>query len=234
MIRYVLTDIEGTTTPITFVHDVLFPYSKARLAEFVRTHANDSRVQNCLEDTKKTVHEEEGHAVSDDEATQQLERWIQQDRKHPALKTLQGMIWRYGYESGTYTSEVYADVRPALERWKERGLGLGIYSSGSVEAQQLLFGHTPTGDMTPLFAHFFDTAVGGKRESSSYQAILTRLSLPGSAVLFLSDVPEELDAAEAAGMRTVQLIRPGTVASAGHQTARDFTEVEPLLSLNPI
>jgi enolase-phosphatase E1 len=226
MIQYVLTDIEGTTTPITFVHDVLFPYSLEHLATYVVQHDQDPVVMKCLADTLATSQVEGKPYTTHDEAVAQLLAWIKEDRKHPALKTLQGLIWRNGYATGAFQAQIYADVKPSLSAWKDQGIKLGVYSSGSVEAQKLLFGHTPEGDLTPLFSHYFDTAVGGKREQHSYERILKALNLPGSDVLFLSDVPEELVAARAAGLRTVQLIRPGTRSADGERHARDFYEVD--------
>jgi enolase-phosphatase E1 len=231
MIKYVLMDIEGTTTPITFVHDVLFPYSKAHLAAYVAAHADEPDVRSALEGTKRTAAEESGRRLNDAEAVQQLLAWIDADRKHPALKALQGMIWEDGYGTGAYTSEVYPEVRPCLERWKERGITLGIYSSGSVQAQKLLFKYTPVGDVTPLLSHYFDTGVGGKREADSYRRILAEIKVEAGAVLFLSDVPEELDAAAVSGMQTAQLLRPGTKAGGTHKRAADFGEVERLFGI---
>ena len=159
--------------------------------------------------------------------------WIDTDRKHPALKALQGLIWREGYESGEFTSDIYADVYPVLAAWKERGLQLGIYSSGSVQAQLLLFKHTDRGDMTPLFSHHFDTAVGGKREAGAYRQILAQLSLAASDVLFLSDIAAELEAAAAVGIQTIQLVRPGTCAAPGQRTAADLYAVDKLILSQP-
>lgn len=229
-VRYILTDIEGTTTPITFVHDVLFPYSREHLPDFVRKHSDRPEVRSALENTKATVKSEQSRTLDDDGAVQQLLDWVAQDRKHPALKSLQGMIWRDGYESGAFTSQIYADVRPALARWKEEGLTLGIYSSGSVEAQKLLFKYSEQGDMTPLFSHYFDTEVGAKREPAAYATILARLGRQGADVLFLSDIPEELVAAAQHGIQTMQLLRPGTKPDPAQRHARDFEEVAGLLS----
>jgi enolase-phosphatase E1 len=229
MARYVLMDIEGTTTPITFVHDVLFPYSTKHLPEYVRDHAADPTVKQALSDTKATVAKENGATLDDAGAVAQLLRWIKEDRKHPALKTLQGLIWRHGYEAGAYTGLIYDDVKPMLDKWQGQGKKLGIYLSGSVVAQKLLFGYTQAGDLTPYFSHYFDTAVGGKREAVAYDKILSELRLPGSDVVFLSDVIEELDAARAAGMKTVQLVRPGTKPGDRHPTAPDYLAVDRLL-----
>ena len=229
-IKYVLMDIEGTTTPITFVHEVLFPYSAKHLPEYVRAHADEAEVKKAIADTKKTVADESAASLDDSGAVAQLLRWIKEDRKHPALKSLQGMIWRHGYESGAYEGSIYADVKPALAAWQAAGRKLGIYSSGSVGAQKLLFKYTPAGDLTPYFSNYFDTAVGNKRESGAYGKILSELRLPGGSVVFLSDIVEELDAAKQSGMRTVQLVRPGTKAGDHHKTASDFQAVDSLLA----
>lgn len=155
-----------------------------------------------------------------------LEKWIDEDRKATPLKALQGMIWREGYESGELKGHVYADTPEFLRRWHGRGLRLYVYSSGSVEAQKLIFGHTEFGDLTPLFSGYFDTRVGGKREAQSYRTILLDTGLSGPDVLFLSDIGEELDAARAAGMKTCQLLRDDKARPAtAHARARNFSEV---------
>jgi enolase-phosphatase E1 len=218
-------DIEGTTTPIAFVHSVLFPYAAQHLPRYVATHLADAEVQRCLEATKATARAESGAVIDDATALGLLLSWIAEDRKHPALKTLQGLVWRQGYADGAYTAEVYDDVPPAMRRWRERGATLGIYSSGSVEAQQLLFRHSDKGDLTPLLHDWFDTAVGPKREPASYRAIAERLQRPAGEILFLSDVEAELDAAAAAGMATTQIIRPGTMPGTRHATAATFAQV---------
>lgn len=226
MIRFVLTDIEGTTSSITFVHDVLFPYARARMGDYVRTHAEQARVQACIAETKATLVAEQGRETDLEGVITQLIQWIDEDRKHPALKQLQGFIWRFGYEKGDFKGHVYADVLPKLKEWQDLGLGLGVYSSGSVEAQKLLFGFSVEGDLNPFFSANFDTAVGHKREATSYAAIAIELGLTPEAILFLSDIGAELDAAKAAGMQTCQLLRPGTVPVDGHAHANDFSEVK--------
>lgn len=222
MIRAIVTDIEGTTSSIEFVHKSLFPYARAHLRSFLREQAGDPLVQALIDDVEAVV----GWDLSIDEAAGVLEQWIDEDRKATPLKTLQGMIWRLGYQAGELKGHVYADTPVFLRRWHEQGLQLYVYSSGSVEAQKLIFGHSDAGDLTPLFSGYFDTQVGGKREASSYRAILERIALPGSQVLFLSDIGEELDAARAAGMQTCQLIRDAIAKpSAAHPQAADFSEV---------
>ena len=153
------------------------------------------------------------------------QRWTVADRKHTGLKALQGLIWAEGYADGSLVSHLYPDVAPRLRAWKALGLRLAVYSSGSAQAQRLFFAHTPAGDLTPLFEAYFDTTIGHKREPEAYHRIAGSLALPPGALLFLSDVAEELDAAKAAGWNTLQLVRPGTEATDRHPTAPDFEGV---------
>lgn len=221
MIQAILTDIEGTTSSIDFVHQTLFPYAKQRMRQFLRDHAADESVQMQLAEVERA----EGSDLSLDEAADVLERWIAEDRKATPLKALQGMIWRVGYQAGELKGHVYADTPEYLRRWHAAGKKLYVYSSGSVEAQQLIFRHTDYGDLTPLFSGYFDTRIGSKREGASYAAILAQIGLPGDQVLFLSDIGEELDAARAAGMKTCQLMRDArAVPAPAHPQARDFSE----------
>jgi enolase-phosphatase E1 len=228
MIHFILLDIEGTTTDIAFVHKVLFPYSAERLETFVAEHASDPEVQSALKSVVKTVYSEDRRTISVEEAVQVLLYWIQTDRKHTALKLLQGKIWKSGFENGDYQGHVYPDVPEALAAWRETGIRLGIYSSGSVQAQKLLFGYSLAGDLTPYFSHYFDTNVGGKKESESYRIIAGHLQLPPREVLFLSDVEAELEAAAEAGMQVMQLLREGTVRSDKFQAVASLTEINPL------
>jgi enolase-phosphatase E1 len=222
VIKAIVTDIEGTTSSIDFVHQTLFPYAKAHLRAFLKAHGGDDAVQRVLDDVEQVI----GQELSVDEAADVLEQWIAEDRKLTPLKTLQGMIWRVGYESGELKGHVYPDTPESLRRWHGEGRALYVYSSGSVDAQKLIFGYTEYGDLTPLFSGYFDTRIGGKREAASYRAILAQISLPGDAVLFLSDIGEELDAARAAGMVTCQLLRDDkAVASAAHPQAASFAAV---------
>ncbi|WP_437612516.1 acireductone synthase [Sorangium sp. So ce834] len=224
--RAVLVDIEGTTTDVRFVHETLFSVARRDLAAYVSAHAGSPEVEAA----RSAVARERGapaQAVSDGELAAALRAWIDEDRKETALKALQGKIWRSAYESGGLRSHVYADVAPALRRWRERGATLAVFSSGSVEAQKLLFQHTTSGDLTGLFTAFFDTTTGPKREAGAYQRIAEALGVQPGEVLFLSDVAAELDAAAAAGMRTVQLLRPGTAREPGsrHAAAERFDEI---------
>lgn len=221
-IRAIVTDIEGTTSSIDFVHQTLFPYAKAHLRGFLRAHARRPEVAVHVH----AVAEAEGRQLTLEDAADVLERWIAEDRKATPLKALQGMVWAQGYAAGELQGHVYADTPEYLRRWHAQGLQLYVYSSGSVEAQQLIFGHTAYGDLTPLFDGYFDTRVGGKREPASYQNILEAIGLPASEVLFLSDIGEELDAARAAGLATTQLLRDEKAqAFPQHPSARDFSDV---------
>lgn len=229
-IKYILTDIEGTTTSISFVSDVLFPYFLEHIEE-VRVALNEPAVRAQIEAVKKTVVEEEKRKISDEDAISFLEHWCKTDRKHPALKALQGMVWEKGYKNGSLKGHIYPEVPTMLKTWKENGLKIGIYSSGSVPAQKLLFGFSEAGNLTPNFSDYFDTVVGHKRELQSYRNITLALGFPASEILFLSDIEQELDAAREAGMQTIKLLRPGTDSNSTHKTASDFNEVNLLLDI---
>jgi len=213
----IVTDIEGTTTPIAFVHEVLFPYAKARLPAYVAANPNDPDVL------------EAARLAADGDALAALLGWMDADAKVAPLKSLQGRLWREGYRTGALQAVLYPDVAPALRRWHAAGKRLCVYSSGSVEAQKLLFGHTAQGDLCPLFSFFFDTRTGPKRQAGSYTAIAGTIGVAAGACLFLSDVEAELDAARQAGMQTCQLVRPedGTGASDRHPSLADFSAIVP-------
>lgn len=218
-LRAIITDIEGTTSSIDFVHKVLFPYSRAALPGFVNERRGDPEVRRWLQQ----VADEVGCGVDDPQVVDTLLHWIDIDRKHTALKALQGLIWESGYVQGEFRAHVYPDVPDVLRAWRDAGLRLYVYSSGSVAAQKLFFGHSEAGDLLPLFDGHFDTTVGGKREAESYRRILEAIGLPGGEVLFLSDVVAELDAAREAGLHTLLLERGEPVADRnGHAAVRDF------------
>lgn len=226
MIRAILTDIEGTTSSIAFVHEVLFPYARARLADWLAAHAPEADVAAQLAATRTEA------GLADDAplaaVTDVLLGWIDADRKATPLKALQGRLWADGYAAGDFRGHVYADVPPCLRVWHAAGLTLAVYSSGSVEAQRLLFAHSEHGDLTPLFSAYFDTRIGHKREPASYTAICAALGFAPAGVLFLSDITEELDAARAAGLATVQLVRDGRFdAQAAHRQVAGFTAIDP-------
>jgi enolase-phosphatase E1 len=225
MIKAILTDIEGTTSSLSFVKDVLFPYAAERLPDFVRAHRDDPQVAVLLEDARAVA-----DGAGDEEALiAQLLEWIATDRKITPLKALQGLIWEEGYARGDFSGHVYADAARRLRDWHGAGLRLYVYSSGSVHAQKLLFGHTDYGDLTPVFDGFFDTRIGGKRERESYSAIASEIGLPPGEILFLSDILEELDAAHDAGMATIALRREGVTGPFGeHPVVDDFDGVRPI------
>lgn len=224
MITAIVTDIEGTTSSLSFVKDVLFPYAREHMAEFVRSHGQDAAVRKLLD----AVQAEVGKPLSDAECVTQLQRWIDEDKKITPLKTLQGLIWEAGYRNGDFTGHVYEDAARNLRRWREQGIALYVFSSGSVQAQRLIFGYSDVGDLTPLFSGYFDTTIGAKREADAYRKIAAAVAAPPAQILFLSDIKEELDAAQAAGLHTVWLVRGGAVdAGAAHVQVRDFDAVQP-------
>ena len=226
--RAILTDIEGTTSSISFVKDVLFPYARRALPGFVASHRDDPEVRRWLDE----VAIEHGSMCKDEMIVETLQGWIDQDRKHTALKALQGMIWKAGYRDADFTAHIYPDAAPALRQWHASGLPLYVYSSGSVPAQQLFFGHSDAGDLRPLISGWFDTEVGGKREAGSYVRIAERIGMEPSELLFLSDVVEELDAARVAGVQTVLVdrredypqAREGEAAH-GHPRVSSFADI---------
>jgi enolase-phosphatase E1 len=222
MIRAILTDIEGTTSSLSFVKEVLFPYSREHMSPFIAEHAAEPEVARELGEVSRLA----GRALSIPEATEQLIEWIDQDRKATPLKALQGMIWASGYQNSDFHGHVYEDAARKLQAWKATGLSLYVFSSGSVAAQKLLFAHTEYGDLTSLFSGYFDTRVGPKQESASYTAIAQQIGMPGENILFLSDIDGELDAAQQAGLKTVKLLREGKLAPINtHMTVRNFDDI---------
>jgi len=236
----ILLDIEGTTTSIDFVYQELFPYARQAVADFLHERWHDPRVQEDVEALAALgrADAESGAAyavtIPDGPAAARREAAIKSvyaqmdhDRKTTALKSLQGKIWRDGYEGGTLKGHVYDDVPPAIERWRARGARVSIYSSGSVEAQQLIFGYSVHGDLRPLIEAYFDTTTGPKKEADSYRAIVAALNVAPDAALFLTDNLDEARAAHAAGLRVRVSIRPGNPPLPEHpfDTIRTFDEV---------
>jgi enolase-phosphatase E1 len=201
--RAVLLDIEGTISPASFVHDVLFPLAAARLPAFVAAHAREPEIAAALELAKG------GESLDEPAVVDRLLGWIRSDTKHPALKTLQGLVWAEAYASGAVVAPLYADVAPALDRWRVRGVELHVYSSGSVLAQQLFFRHTDAGDLAPRVGRWFDLATGPKVEAASYRAIAAALGLAPRQIVFFTDSVAEVAAALEAGVRAVHVVRPG-------------------------
>ncbi len=222
----IITDIEGTTSRISFVTEVLFPYAARELPAFIRAHSSQPAVAAELAACRALMQQPDATV---DAIISQLLHWIAQDQKITPLKALQGMVWQQGYQQGAFTGHVYQDACTALTQWQHSGIKLYVYSSGSVQAQQLLFKYSDFGDMTPLFSGYFDTRIGAKREISSYAAILQHLQLPPRQVLFLSDVAAELDAARPLGIGTIQLIRQQQQAGE-HAIAHDFYQVQELIA----
>lgn len=220
MIKAIVTDIEGTTSSLSFVMDVLFPYANEHLASYVTGHADDPAVREQLDAVSREV----GRTLTANEAIEQLQGWIEENKKIAPLKSLQGMIWEAGYVCGDFTGHVYEDAVRNLRAWHEKGVRLYVYSSGSVHAQKLLFGFSDFGDLTPLFSGYFDTHIGHKRETSSYEIIASEIGVRAGDILFLSDIREELDAARTAGMQTRWLVRDADVIdpNAPHPQVRDF------------
>jgi enolase-phosphatase E1 len=198
MPRAILTDIEGTTSSIAFVAETLFPYARARLPAFVAAHPEETAP--ILAEVTAT---EPGDPV------ETLIRWIDEDHKATPLKALQGMIWADGYRERAFTGHIYPDAAMALRRWHAAGIALYVFSSGSVSAQKLLFGHSDAGDLTPLFSGYFDTTTGPKREAASYRAIAGAIGLAVDEILFLSDTPQEVAAAREAGLSALLIDRDG-------------------------
>jgi len=210
-VRAIVTDIEGTTSSIAFVADVLFPYAKAHLRDFVAAHPQEAAP--LLEEVR---------AAEPGDPVETLLRWIDEDRKATPLKTLQGLIWAEGYADGILSGHIYPDAAEALGRWHTYGLQLYVYSSGSIAAQKLIFGHSDAGDLTPLFAGYFDTTTGPKKEAESYAKIAAAIGMDPEEILFLSDSLPETEAARAAGMRALHIDRDtgaGEIAS--------FAQVQP-------
>ncbi len=240
-IRGVLLDIEGTTTPIAFVHEVLFSYARSHVRSFLTEHFGSAELlatlQQLREEHANDVRQNlqppaliEGPRDAEIVSLGEYVNWlIDRDRKSKGLKSLQGKIWEQGYIDGNLKAELFAEVAPALERWRQAGLKISIFSSGSSLAQKLLFAHTEAGDLTGFIDNYFDTTVGSKTDVASYRLIASALSMPPQHVLFISDVVGELDAAGAAGMLTLLCVRPGNHPqpyAERYQKIRDFGELQ--------
>ena len=205
MTKGILLDIEGTTTPITFVYDVLFPFARAHAQEYLDEQALLALKAEYDADVRMGL----APPPWSSEALEYMYWLMDQDRKSTALKSLQGRIWQEGYRSGELRGEVFPDVPVALERWFQLDIDIRIYSSGSILAQQLLFSTTRYGDLTRFLKGYFDTTTGPKAQSSSYTSIADAFHLPPSQIVFISDVTRELDAAAAAGLHVLLAMRPG-------------------------
>ncbi len=230
MTKAILLDIEGTTTPIDFVHRTLFPYARARVAGYVSE--NFASLKNEIAELAAEAEADESYTKAFDKASENsvieyLQHLIDADRKSTPLKFIQGLIWERGYAAGELVGEVFPDVPPAFERWKAAGQLNAIYSSGSVLAQKLIFSHTAAGDFSRHIDRYFDTNIGHKREAESYRRIAGELELPPAEILFISDIAEELAAAADAGMKVLLSVRPGNspVAESNFETVYSFDQV---------
>jgi enolase-phosphatase E1 len=220
-VEAVVLDIEGTTTSVAFATDVLYPYARERLPNYIRQHRSEPEVAAIMDEAR-----EAGGVWNDEAVVVRMCHWMERDQKVTPLKTLQGLIWEEGYRNGELMTPLYADVAPAMQNWHARGIRLYIYSSGSVHAQRLIYGHTVAGDLTPLLSGYFDTRTGPKREAGSYRRIADAIGVPPRRILFLSDVREELDAAREAGWRTVWMVREGLAGpAAAHRRATRFDRI---------
>jgi enolase-phosphatase E1 len=229
--KAILLDIEGTTTPIDFVHRTLFPFAKEHIGRYVAEHFDRLR-DEIIAVTDAHAHEQEYTIPLDPtepgSVTAYLEFLIDHDRKSTPLKSIQGTIWKEGYESGELVSRVYDDVPAAFERWKSDGKKIAIYSSGSALAQKLIFKHSDRGDLSEFIDNYFDTTVGHKREAASYRNIATEMGIDAGDILFVSDIPQELDAARSVGMQTALSVRPGNAEIEGdpnHRVISSFDEL---------
>ena len=221
MIRAVVTDIEGTTSSIAFVKDVLFPYAYKAIPDFLRAHHNDPEIATLIEQARQEASQPDANL----EATIQiLLQWIKADKKITPLKAIQGHVWRHGYEQSHFQAHLYKDAYEKLKQWHAQGLPLYVYSSGSIQAQKLFFAHTEYGDIAPWFSGHFDTTTGPKADTASYRTIAEQISNPPGEILFLSDVTAELEAAAQAGLQTCWIVRDSQQkrGNIGHLTAKDF------------
>ncbi|MBA3581129.1 MAG: acireductone synthase [Gammaproteobacteria bacterium] len=221
-ITAILTDIEGTTTDLAFVKDILFPFAARELPAFVRTHQADQQVASLLNDSRQEMQRLDADL---EEVIDALLTWIAKDRKITPLKQLQGLIWEHGYTSGELHAHVYPDAYDSLKRWHAQGYGLYVFSSGSVRAQKLLFRYANQGDMSSWFKDYFDTLTGAKREADAYRIIAKHMNVPVAQILFLSDITEELDAAHTAGMQTCQLVRGEVPKNSQHKQVQRFDQI---------
>lgn len=225
MIKAILTDIEGTTSSISFVHDVLFPYAYDKMSDFLSQNWHNEQVKNIVLEVAKL---ENLINYTSSEITTILREWIKLDRKITPLKDLQGIIWEQGYKNGDYCSHVYQDAYEKLVFWHSKNIPIYIYSSGSVYAQKLFFSHSQYGNLLHLFSGFFDTNIGNKKESQSYQNIADSLKLKPNEIIFLSDVEGEVNSAFSVGMSTVWVIRNESLfqekkgTNSSHQIVNNF------------
>ncbi len=223
-VKFVLMDIEGTTTSVSFVYEVLFPYFQRNI-QLLAKLKNVKQVKLAFDQVREIVLKEEGkEGLSIDEIISYLLLWSKEDRKVTPLKTVQGILWETAYKTSEIKGHVFEDVPSKLMEWKNSGVRMGVFSSGSIDAQRLLFGYSETGDLNKYFSFNFDTNTGSKKDSLTYQKIATKINLDPQHILFLSDIIEELQAAKESGFKTIQLVRESTQAN-WEVTATNFMEI---------
>ncbi|NCO74624.1 MAG: acireductone synthase [Cyanobacteria bacterium] len=208
MIKAIVTDIEGTTSSISFVHDVLFPYAYDKMADFLIKNWDNSSIKNIILEVAKL---ENLTNYNQQKIISILRDWIKNDLKITPLKDIQGMIWEEGYKNGDYQSHVYEDAYQKLSFWHSQNIPIYIYSSGSCSAQKLFFKHSQYGNLLNLFTGFFDTNIGGKKEANSYKNIANNIGLNTEEIIFLSDIEAEVNSAFSVGMKTVWIIRDESI-----------------------
>ena len=221
-IRAIIVDTAGTTTDMDFIHNVLFPYSAKALPAFLTQNEHNLLVENCIADVRDIALEPD---ASLERVAELLQQWIAEDRKVTPLKTLQGLIWKQGYAKGEFKGHIYPDFIDAIHGYKQQNLRIYSFSSGSAEAQAMLFSHSDGGDLTPLFNGHFDTRTGSKLDRQAYANIINTISLSGKQILFVSDQIEELKAASIAGMRTVQMVRNSAIKTDDFSIITNFDEL---------
>ncbi|RTR26989.1 acireductone synthase [Shewanella atlantica] len=221
-IRAIVVDTAGTTTDLSFIKDTLFPYSAKALPDFLKENEHNVLVENCICDVRDIALEPE---ASLERVIEILQQWVAEDRKSTPLKTLQGLIWKQGYAKGEFTGHIFPDFIDAIEGIKQQNMRLYSFSSGSAEAQKLLFSHSDAGDLTSKFDGHFDTRTGNKLFKQAYCNIINTISLAPKQVLFISDVVEELKAAEEAGMRTMQMVREEGQRTGSFKQISSFAEL---------
>jgi len=231
--QVILLDIEGTVSPLAFVHEIMFPYARNHVAALLEASFDAEPVQTALDQMARDGgHQNLSEWCPPGSSTHEwivnaVHRLMDADVKATGLKMLQGLIWEQGFLNGDLRSTLFEDVVPALKAWHEAGLDLRIYSSGSVHAQKLFFSHTQAGDLTPLFSGYYDTTIGSKKMANSYTAIAADIGRLPDQVLFISDVVDELDAARKAGMMTALALRPGNkpVSAGDHPHLTSFDQI---------
>ena len=223
--KWILLDIEGTVSDKRFVHETLFPFARVRLGAFLAAHEREPEVAEALALMREKLQQPQTGVAA---IARELAHWIDEDRKEEPLKSLQGLIWREGYQSGVLVSHIYADVPPAFARWTRAGVRLAIFSSGSIAAQKLLFAHTSAGDLTPRISAYFDLSTGPKHEAASYTRIAKSLDCAPADVRFYTDAPKEVAAALAAGMSALLVERDGAIdAPMDWRRIQDFAKETP-------